>query len=79
MVNVGGAEINVDEFIKWHHKEFATQVNNQNKNNLLKMGNLRTEQTTGYIALGMTFGTLGVFIMFVMMLVMLRIEKNTRK
>jgi hypothetical protein len=43
------------------------------------MGNLKTEQTTGYIALGMMFGTLGVFIMFVMMLVMLRIEKNTRK
>ena len=79
MVNVGGAEINVDEFIKWHHKEFATQVNNQNKNNLLKMGNLKTEQTIGYIALGMTFGALGIFIMFVMMLVMLRIEKNTRK
>jgi len=79
MVNVGGTEINVDNFIKWHHKEFATQVNNQNKNNLLKMGNLKTEQTTGYIALGMAFGALGIFIMFVMMLVMLRIEKNTRK
>jgi hypothetical protein len=43
------------------------------------MGNLKTEQTTGYIALGMAFGALGIFIMFVMMLVMLRIEKNTRK
>lgn len=79
LVNVGGDQVNIDEFLHWHDQEFAYQVNEQTQQNLLKMSTARTDQMTGLISLGMLGAALGFFIMFVMMMVMLRIERNTRK
>ena len=79
LVNVGGDQVNIDEFLQWHDQEFAYQVNEQAQQNLMKMGTARTDQMTGFISLGMLGAALGFFIMFVMMLVMLRIERNTRR
>ncbi|HIM57887.1 MAG TPA: hypothetical protein EYJ00_00980 [Gammaproteobacteria bacterium] len=79
MVNVGGEKTNIDAFIKWHDQEFAKQVNAQTKNNFLRMGSLSAEKATGYAMLGSAAAALGIFIMFVMMLVMLRVERNTRQ
>ncbi len=78
LVNVGGDEINVDRFFSWHDKEFAQQVDAQTQGNILKMSSLKNERMNGFVALGMAAAALGIFIMFVMMLVMLRIERNTR-
>ncbi len=79
LVNVGGDQVNVDEFLHWYDQEFAYQINEQTQQNLMKMGTARTDQMTGFISLGMLGAALGFFIMFVMMLVMLRIERNTRR
>ncbi len=79
VVNVGGSQVNVGDFLKWHDKEFAEQVDSQTQNNLLKMGTIKAQKATGFMMLGMTIVALGMFIMFVMMLAMLRIERNTRK
>jgi hypothetical protein len=79
MVIVGSEKTNVDEFVKWHEQEFTKQVNTQTQNNFLSMGSLKAEKATGYAMLGAAAATLGIFIMFVMMLVMLRIERNTRQ
>ncbi|MDG2353311.1 MAG: hypothetical protein P8L86_00640 [Gammaproteobacteria bacterium] len=79
MVIVGGEKTNVDEFVKWHEQEFAKQVNTQTQNNFLSMGSLKAEKATGYAMLSAAAAALGIFIMFVMMLVMLRIERNTRQ
>jgi hypothetical protein len=78
MVNVGGEKTNVDEFIRWHDQEFVKQVNAQTQNNFLRMGSLKAEKATGFAMLVAAAAALGIFIMFVMMLVMLRIERNTR-
>ena len=43
------------------------------------MGSLQAEKATGFAMLGAAAAALGIFIMFVMMLVMLRIERNTRQ
>ena len=79
LVNVGGDQVNIDEFLHWYDQEFAYQVHQQTQQNLMKMGTVRTDQMTGFISLGMLGAALGFFIMFVMMLVMLRIERNTRR
>jgi hypothetical protein len=79
MVIVGSEKTNVDEFVKWHEQEFTKQVNTQTQNNFLSMGSLKAEKATGYAMLGAAAAALGIFIMFVMMLVMLRIERNTRQ
>ena len=79
VVNVGGDQVNIDDFLRWHDQEFAKQVDAQTQGNIVRMGALKSERMTGFIALGMAATALGIFIMFVMMLVMLRIEQNTRK
>ena len=79
LVNVGGNQVNIDEFLHWYDQEFARQVEQQTQQNLIKMGTAKSDQMTGFISLGMMGAALGFFIMFVMMLAMLRIEKNTRQ
>ncbi len=79
LVNVGGEHINIDDFLHWYDQEFSQQVNSQTQQNLLKMGTARADQMTGFISLSMAAMALGFFIMFVMMLAMLRIERNTRQ
>jgi len=78
LVNVGGNQVNIDEFLHWYDQEFARQVELQTQQNLIKMGTAKSDQMTGFISLAMMGAALGFFIMFVMMLAMLRIEKNTR-
>lgn len=78
LVTVGGSDINVDDFFAWHDKEFAKQVDQQTQNNIQKMSNLKSERANGMIALGMSMAALAVFVMLVMMLVIFRIERNTR-
>ncbi len=78
LVNVGGDKINIDDFLHWHDQEFVRQVDVQTQQNLMKIGTARSDQMAGFMSLGMAGIALGFFIMFVMMLVMFRIEKNTR-
>ena len=47
--------------------------------NLLKMNSIKAQKAVGFITLNMAAAALGAFIMFVMMLAMLRIEQNTRQ
>ena len=79
MVKVSGDQIDVDDFIDWHDKEFSTQVGIQTQRNLLKMNSIKSQKIAGFVTLNMAAAMLGIFIMFVMMLAMLRIEKNTRR
>ncbi|BBB22911.1 conserved hypothetical protein [Abyssogena phaseoliformis symbiont OG214] len=78
-LNIENNRINIEGLLHWHDQMFAQQVNQQTQGNLLKMGAVKTQQMIGFIALGMVVVALGIFIMFVMMLAMLRIEQNTRK
>ena len=79
LVNVGGDQINIDDFLHWHDQEFASQVDLQTQQNLMRIGSARADQMTGFMSLMMAGAALGFFIMFVMMLAMLRIERNTRR
>ncbi|MDG2395043.1 hypothetical protein, partial [Candidatus Thioglobus sp.] len=79
LVSVGGRQVNIDDFLQWHDQEFTRQVDQQRQQNLMKIGTARTDQMMGIISMAMTGAALGFFIMFVMMLAMLRIERNTRK
>ncbi len=79
LVNVGGNQININEFLQWHDQAFAYQINQQTQQNLMKIGSVKSDQLTGMIALAVAMATFGFFIMCVMALVMLRIEKNTRR
>ncbi len=78
LINMG-SKVNVNDFLHWHNKEFAQQVQYQTQQNLLKINTDKIDQFAIFMALGMVAIALGFFIMFVMMLAMLRIEKNTRK
>ncbi|MBC8493987.1 MAG: hypothetical protein ISR70_03030 [Candidatus Thioglobus sp.] len=79
LVNVGGNQVDIDDFLHWHDQEFARQVDQQTQQNLMRIGSAREDQMTGFISLSMAAMALGFFIMFVMMLAMLRIERNTRR
>jgi hypothetical protein len=77
MVNIND-HVNVDEFIKWHDQEFAFQVNSQTQQNALKMSAIKDSRINGFVALGLASVCLVIFMMFVMMFVLLKIEKNTK-
>lgn len=79
LINTNNHQIDIDDFLKWHDQEFSTQVNLQIQRNLLKMNSVKAQKVTGFITLNMAAVALGIFIMFVMMLAMLRIEQNTRQ
>jgi hypothetical protein len=84
MVNVGGSQVNVDDFFKWYDKEFSKQANANKEQGiqqyfLVKLASVTVDEAIGFAVLGIAAAMLGVFIMFVMMLSMLRVEKNTRK
>jgi heme/copper-type cytochrome/quinol oxidase subunit 2 len=78
LVNVGD-KVDINDFLHWYDKEFEQQVQHQTQQNLLKVSTAKIDQMAVFMALGMVAIALGFFIMFVMMLAMLRIEKNTRK
>jgi hypothetical protein len=77
-LNAGENQLDVDNFLHWFDQEFARQIEQQKRRNLTQIATARTDQITGFMALAMVGAALGFFIMFVMMLAMLRIEKNTR-
>ncbi|MDC9727597.1 MAG: hypothetical protein PSN35_07165 [Candidatus Thioglobus sp.] len=79
LVNVGGNQVNIDDFLNWYDQEFTRQVDQQTQQNLMRIGSAREDQMTGFMSLSMAAMALGFFIMFVMMLAMLRIERNTRR
>ena len=84
MVNVSGSQVNVDDFFKWYDKEFSKQASANKEQGiqqyfLVKLASVTVDEAIGFAVLGMAAAMLGVFIMFVMMLSMLRVEKNTRK
>ena len=79
IINTDKHQIDVDDFLKWHDQEFSTQVSIQTRRNLLKMNSVKAQKAAGFVTLNMAVVVLGVFIMFVIMLAMLRIEQNTRQ
>ena len=79
LLNTSNHQTDIDDFLKWHDHQFSTQVNLQTQRNLLKMNSIKAQKAVGFITLNMAAAALGAFIMFVMMLAMLRIEQNTRQ
>ncbi|CAB5505662.1 hypothetical protein THERMOT_2192 [Bathymodiolus thermophilus thioautotrophic gill symbiont] len=73
VANVGG-EINVDNFVKWHDQAFFQKMKAQDARNFLQIGSLKIEKSA-YFAI---WKALAIFVMLVIMLAVLRIEKNTR-
>lgn len=79
IINTDKHQIDIDDFLKWHDQEFSTQVSIQTQKNLLRMNSVKARKVAGFVTLNMAVVVLGIFIMFVIMLAMLRIEKNTRQ
>ncbi|SMN14933.1 hypothetical protein CRYPD_239 [uncultured Candidatus Thioglobus sp.] len=74
VANVGG-EIDMDNFIKWHDRAFFQKMKGKDQRNFLQIGSLRIEKSA-YFAI---WEALAIFMILVIMLAVLRIEKNTRK
>ncbi|MDC9715528.1 MAG: hypothetical protein PSN36_06925 [Gammaproteobacteria bacterium] len=74
IANVGG-EIDMDNFIKWHDQAFFQKMKEKDRRNFLQIGSLQIEKSA-YFAI---WEALAIFMMLVIMLSVLRIEKNTRK
>jgi hypothetical protein len=69
---------NVDEFLSWHDLQFAKSYNDQidiQKNEQKRIDQIHTE---GKELIILTIAGLGFFALFIMMLVLFRIEHNTR-
>lgn len=79
MVNVSGEKTNINDFIQWHDQAFFQQVKAQKRSNFLKISTLKAEKATGFFVLVVATALLGIFILLVMMLALLRIERNTRQ
>lgn len=70
-----GVKVNIDELTGWHDQSFFQQVQEKDNKNFLQIGSVQIEKTA-YSAL---WEALAIFAMLVIMLAVLRIEKNTRK
>ena len=69
---------NVDEFLSWHDLQFAKSYDDQidiQKNEQKRIDQIHTE---GKELIILTIAGLGFFALFIMMLVLFRIEHNTR-
>jgi len=69
---------NVDEFLSWHDLQFAKSYDDQidiQKNEQKRINQIHTE---GKELIILTIAGLGFFALFIMMLVLFRIEHNTR-
>jgi hypothetical protein len=69
-----GAKVNINELTRWHDQSFFKQIQAKNKANFLQIGSVRIARSA-YSAL---WEALAIFAMLVIMLAVLRIEKNTR-
>jgi hypothetical protein len=70
-----GAEVNVDDLTKWHDHTFFQKVKARNKQSFLQIGSVSIEKT----AYSEIWKALLMFMLLVIMLAVLRIEKNSRK
>ncbi|CAB9539299.1 hypothetical protein [uncultured Gammaproteobacteria bacterium] len=73
IANVGG-KINMDNFVNWHDQAFFQKMQTKDARNFLQIGSLKIEKSA-YFAI---WRALAMFAMLVIMLAVLRIEKNTR-
>lgn len=74
-VAIVGAKVNIDELTHWHDQSFFRQIQENSKVNFIQIGSVKIKQNT-YAAL---WNALLIFAMLVIMLAVLRIERNTRK
>ncbi len=74
-VAIVGAKVNIDELTNWHDQSFFRQIQENSEANFIKIGTVKIKQNI-YSAL---WNALLIFAMLVIMLAVLRIERNTRK
>ncbi|SFV85713.1 hypothetical protein MNB_SUP05-SYMBIONT-4-874 [hydrothermal vent metagenome] len=74
-VAIVGAKVNIDELTNWHDQSFFRQIQENSEANFIKIGIVKIKQNT-YATL---WNALLIFAMLVIMLAVLRIERNTRK
>ncbi|MBA5247946.1 MAG: hypothetical protein FE834_00185 [Gammaproteobacteria bacterium] len=74
-VAIVGAKVNIDELTNWHDRSFFRQIQENSEANFIKIGIVKIKQNT-YATL---WNALLIFAMLVIMLAVLRIERNTRK
>lgn len=84
LVEKNTSDVNIDEVIQWHDQTFAQQVNNKQqsalqKNLFVQLSTLEAQDAIRFMFILAAAVALCFFILFVMMLAMLRIERNTRK
>lgn len=84
LVEQNPSEININELIQWHDQSFSKQVDEQQqsaiqKNLFVQLSTLEAQDGIRVMFIFAAALALGFFIMFVMMLAMLRIERNTRQ
>ena len=84
LVEQNPSEININELIQWHDQSFSKQVDEQQqsviqKNLFVQLSTLEAQDGIRFMFIFAAALALSFFIMFVMMLAMLRIERNTRK
>lgn len=76
MVKMNREDIHVDKFLQWHDREFAQQVKAQNSNRNYRNINIQNANVFSILMIISSF--LGAFLLFIAVLAVLRIEKNTR-
>ncbi|NBQ34380.1 MAG: hypothetical protein EBU19_03600 [Gammaproteobacteria bacterium] len=69
---------NVDEFLSWHDLQFAKSYNDQIDIQKTEQKRIDQIHTEGKELIILTIAGLGFFALFIMMLVLFRIEHNTR-
>lgn len=76
MLKENAGNIQIDNLLQWHQRVFIAKINTQLNANSLKYSTNKTHKIIGFPTLGMAFGMLGIFMILVMMLAVLRIEKT---
>jgi len=74
-VAIVGVKVNINELTNWHDQSFFHQIQENSEANFVKIGTVKIKQNT-YTAL---WDALLIFAMLVIILAVLRIERNTRK
>lgn len=70
--------LNIDQFFEWHDHEFAKQAKAKKQNNA-QHHYANMQNTSVFFILMMISSISGIFLLFITMLAILRIEKNTRQ
>lgn len=74
MIKMSQKNVSVDGFLEWYDREFARQVEGKNRHNTSHLAGVAN---MNIFAILPTAGS--VFVFFIIILAILRIEKNTRK